>query len=74
VIGAVGGNSVASNIPHYSAKPKPGPASSKPGPGNKMSKGSNDPIKLYNKYGSLDSMDQEVNISPRSGPGSRRNP
>ena len=47
---------------------KPGPASSKPGFANKPSKGSGDPIKLFNKFGSLDGMDLEVNLSPKRGP------
>ena len=51
---------------------KPGPASSKPSLGNKHVKGSDDPIKLFNKYGSLDSMDLEVYHSPTKGPGSRK--
>jgi hypothetical protein len=86
-LGAVGGNSSAkqmnSNIPHYqSSTPKqkiqlvnykPGPASSKQGPGKKPAKGSNDPISLFNRYGSLDSMDLEVELSPGKGPGGRKN-
>lgn len=71
-----------SNIPHYSSTPKqklqtnntkPGPASSKQGLGKKPAKGSNDPINLFNRYGSLDSMDQEVELSPGKGPGGRKN-
>jgi hypothetical protein len=71
-----------SNIPHYSSTPKqkiqlgntkPGPASSKQVLGKKPSKGSNDPISLFNRYGSLDSMDQEVELSPGRGPGGRKN-
>jgi hypothetical protein len=71
-----------SNIPHYSSTPKqklqlnntkPGPASSKQGPGKKPAKGSNNPISLFNRYGSLDSMDQEVELSPGKGPGGRKN-
>lgn len=72
-----------SNIPRYSSTPrqkiqlnnnsKPGPASSKQGLGKKPAKGSNDPITLYNRYGSLDSMDQEVELSPGKGPGGRKN-
>lgn len=70
------------NIPRYSSTPrqkiqlndsKPGPASSKQGLGKKPAKGSNDPISLFNRYGSLDSMDQEVELSPGKGPGSRKN-
>ena len=86
-LGAVGGNSTAkfvTNIPapRHNSTPKakiqlsnskPGPASSKPGSGNKSSKGSNDPIKLYNKFGSLDHMDLEVNLSPKRGSGGRKN-
>ncbi len=86
-LGAVGGISSAkpsvSNIPHYqSSTPKqkvqlntykPGPASSKQVLGKKSSKGSNDPISLYNRFGSLDSMDQEVTLSPGKGPGGRKN-
>jgi hypothetical protein len=70
-----------SNIPHYmSSTPKqqvqnniqkPGPASSKPGLGNKPAKGSKDTISLYNRFGSLDSMD--VELSPGKGPGGRKN-
>lgn len=74
-----------SNIPHYSSTPKikiqlnnskPGPASSKLKPvlGSKLAKGSADPIKLYNRYGSLDAMDLEVNLSPKKGPSNRKNP
>ena len=71
-----------SNIPHYSSTPKqkiqltntkPGPASSKQVLGKKAPKGSNDPISLFNRYGSLDSMDQEVEFSPGRGPGGRKN-
>lgn len=56
---------------------KPGPASSKPktGPGNKPSKGSDNPVLIYNKYGSLDQLDPEVSNSPRKGslgPGIRK--
>jgi hypothetical protein len=77
--GAAGG-AAKSNIPRYSSTPKikiqlnsrPGPASSKPGFGSKPSKGSNDQIKLYNKFGSLDCMDLEVTHSPTKGPGSRK--
>lgn len=86
-LGAVGGSSSArpttSNIPHYqSSTPKqkiqlhnskPGPASSKQGLGNKFGKGSNDPINIYNRFGSLESMDQEVVLSPSKGSGSRKN-
>ncbi len=85
---AVGGNSSAksttSNIPHYqSSTPKqkiqlhntkPGPASSKQVIlGKKAAKGSNDPISLFNRFGSLDSMDQEVEVSPGKGPRARKN-
>ena len=84
--GAVGGHSTAnivSNIPNYSSTPKqkiqtsnskPGPASfkTKPALGNKPTKGSTDPIKIFNKFGSLDSMDQDVSLSPK-GSGGRRN-
>jgi hypothetical protein len=78
---AVGGNSSASHIsriPHSTPKikiqlnAKPGPASSKLGFAKKQSKGSADPIKLFNKFGSLDDMDLEVNLSPGRGPGGRR--
>jgi hypothetical protein len=48
---------------------KPGPASSKQALGKKPLKGSNDPISLYNRFGSLDSMDLEVTHSPGKGPG-----
>ena len=73
---------VSSNIPRYSSTPKqkiqlhnskPGPASSKQGLGKKPSKGSNDPINLFNRFGSLDSMDLEVNLSPRRGSGNQKN-
>jgi hypothetical protein len=84
-LGAVGGDSSAkstslSNIPHcLSSTPKPkvqtniqkpGPASSKSGLGNKPPKGSKDPISLFNRFGSLDSMD--VELSPGKGPGGRK--
>ena len=71
-----------SNIPHYSSTPKqkiqtnntkPGPASSKQVLGKKPAKGSNDPINLYNRFGFLDPMDQEVELSPGKGPGGRKN-
>ena len=68
------------NIPHYvSSTPKqkihvgnqkPGPVSSKQGLGKKPVKG-NDPVSLYNRFGSLDSMD--VELSPGKGPGGRKN-
>jgi hypothetical protein len=76
---AVGGNSSASHvsrIPHSTPKikihlnnAKPGPASSKLGFTKKPPKGCADPIKLYNKFGSLYDMDLEVNLSPGRGPG-----
>jgi hypothetical protein len=80
---AVGENSSgsynASRIPHSTPKikiqlnnTKPGPASSKPGFAKKPPKGSADPIKLFNKFGSLNDMDLEVNLSPERGPGGRR--
>ena len=86
-LGAVGGNPTANSIvnrtiPRQSStlKPKiqlsnskPGPASSKPGSGYKPSKGLKDPIKLVNRYGSLDAMDLEVNLSPKRGSGNRKN-
>lgn len=50
---------------------KPGPASSKQSLGNKPAKGSNDPISLFNRFGSLDSMDTD--LSPGKGPGGRKN-
>ena len=72
-----------SNIPHhYSSTPrqkiqlnntKPGPAFTKQDPRMKQAKGSNDPISLFNRYGSLDAMDQEVELSPGKGPGGRNN-
>jgi hypothetical protein len=76
--------SCITNIPHYSSTPKvkiqlhnskPGPASSKlkPALGAKSTKGSNDPVKLYNRYGSLNAMDLEVNYSPKKGSSSRKN-
>jgi hypothetical protein len=80
---AVGGDSSASHvfrIPHSTPKikiqlnnAKPGPASSKLGFAKKPPKGSADSIKLLNKFGSLDDMDLEVNLSPGRGPGGRRN-
>jgi hypothetical protein len=72
----------SSNIPRYSStpkqkiqlhNPKPGPASSKQGLGEKPGKGSNHPINLYNRFGSLDSMDLEANLSPKRGSGNRKN-
>jgi hypothetical protein len=72
----------SSNIPRYSSTPKqkiqlhnskPGPASSKQGLGKKPVKGSNDPISLFNRFGSLDSMDLEANLSPKRGSGNRKN-
>jgi hypothetical protein len=75
-------SSSISNIPHYSSTPKariqrnyvkPGLASSKPTFNNKPSKGSADPIRTYNKFGSLDDMDLEVSLSPRKGPAGRMN-
>jgi hypothetical protein len=79
---AVGGNSSASHvlrIPHSTPQikiqlnnAKPGPASSKLGFAKKPPKGSADPIKLFNKFGSLDDMDLEVNLSPGRIPGDRR--
>jgi hypothetical protein len=86
-LGAVGGSSsfkpTKTIIPHYqSSTPKqkiqlhntkPGPASSKQALGKKTSKGSNDPISLYNRFGSLDSMDLEVTQSPGKGRGGLKN-
>jgi hypothetical protein len=80
-LGAVGEistlpNTLPTNIPHYTSTPnnkgKPGPASSKQQNGGRPPKWSTDPIKLHNKYGSLDSMDLEVNYSPGKGPGGRK--
>lgn len=69
-----------SYVPRQSSTPKkkidlinkPGPLSSRQAPGNKLSKGSDDPIKVFNKYGSLESMDLEVYRSPMKGSGSRK--
>jgi hypothetical protein len=80
---AVRGNSSASHyisrIPHSTPKikiqldnTKSGPASSKLGFAKKPPKGSVDPIKLFNKFGSRDDMDLEVNLSPGRGPVGRR--
>jgi hypothetical protein len=80
---AVGGNLSASynaaRIPHSMPKikiqldnTKPGPASSKPGLTKKPPKGSVDPIKLFNRFCSLDDMDLEVNLSPERGSSGQR--
>ena len=85
-LGAVGGASTVPNtktlpktlpinIPHYASTPnkvKPGPASSKQQPGGRPPKWSTNPIKLHNKYGSLDLMDLEVNHSPGKGSGGQK--
>ena len=87
-LGAAGGNSTTSKLvtpscsyaPKQSSTPKkkievsikPGPLSSKQVPGNRPSKGSDDPIKTFNRYGSLDSMDLELYHSPTKGPGGRK--
>ena len=47
---------------------KPGPLSSKQGPGNRPPKGSEDPIKTLNKFGALDTMDLDVTHLPMKGP------
>jgi hypothetical protein len=81
--GATGGNSEpatntgVSNAQRHSAAPrttsrvaqKPGPASFKAGQSNKPAKGSTDPIKLYNRYGSLKEMevDSRSTASPKKG-------
>lgn len=41
--------------------------------GKKTSKGSDDPIQIFNRFGSLDDMDLEVDRSPKRGQGGRRN-
>jgi hypothetical protein len=71
---ASGGNSSASHVSRISHSipkikiqlnnAKPGPASSKLGFTKKPQKGSAGPIKIFNKFGSLDDMDLEVNLSP----------
>ena len=80
--GATGGHIPPTNIPHYTSTPKtkiqinnakPGPAFSKPGIGKRPPKGSTDPIKLHNRFGSLSAMDLEVNRSPKTDSGSRKN-
>ena len=68
---AVGGSETLppkTNIPHYGNsqnnkvnKDKPGPASRKGT--NRTKKGSNDPVKTYNKYSSLDEMELELDSS-----------
>jgi hypothetical protein len=50
---------------------KPGPVTLKLGFAKKTPKGSLDPIKLFNKFGSLDDMDLKVNLSPGRNPGGR---
>ena len=83
-LGAAGGNRKTysvSYIPRQASTPKtkihlnsakPGSASSKPGFGIKPQKGSNDTIKLFNRYGSLDTMDLEMSLSPGKGSGARK--
>ena len=85
-LGAAGGNRTThsiSYVPRQASTPKtkiqlssakPGPASSKPGFCGKPQKGLNDPIKLFNKYGSLDTMDLEMSLSPGKGSGGRKKP
>jgi hypothetical protein len=74
--GAIGGRPktpTETNIPHYKAVEnkkqdnlKPGPASSK-FRGNRPAKGSTDPIKIHNRFGSLeDNMEYEGNSSPKA--------
>jgi hypothetical protein len=82
---AVEGNFSASHnvsrIPHSTPEIKiqlsnttPGPASSKLGFAKKPPKGLADRIKLFNKYGSLDTMDLEMSLSPGKGSGGRKKP
>lgn len=74
--GAIGGRPktpTKTNIPHYKATDnkrhdnlKPGPASSNVR-GNRPAKGSTDPIKIHNRFGSIDDdMEYEGNSSPKS--------
>jgi hypothetical protein len=66
-------NTSTTNIPRYGASKtsqKPGPAPLK-NKSNRSPKGSSDPITVYNKFGSLDDMDLEINLSP--GKGSNKN-
>jgi hypothetical protein len=74
--GAIGGRPktpTKTNIPHYKATEnkkqdnlKPGPASSK-FRGNRPAKGSTDPIKIHNRFGSLeDNMEYEGNSPPKA--------
>jgi hypothetical protein len=80
---AVGGSSSGfyntSRIPCSTSKikiqlnnTKPGSASSKLGFAKKQPKGSADPVKIFNKYGSLDDVDLEVNLSSGTGSGGRK--
>lgn len=82
-LGAVGGQPAAkpktTNIPHYKTSTPNKPsnslaASSKSTlwPRGKAPKGSTDPIKLHNRFGSLDHMDEEFSLSPGTGSGGRK--
>jgi hypothetical protein len=51
---------------------KPGPLSSKQGLGNRPPKGSEDPVKTYNKFDTLNTMDPEMSHSLKKGAGNKK--
>jgi hypothetical protein len=77
--GAVGGHAskhavTTNNLPPKSIvsnanklQPRPGPSSSKKANVKRPPKGSQDPVSLYNRFGSLEDMDLELNRSPGKG-------
>jgi hypothetical protein len=75
--GAVGGHATplskttgiprSANTLNSKQAQKPGPVSSKTHHTTRQPKGSDDPVKSYNRFGSLDCMDVEVIHSPRNG-------